>query len=177
MSAYTDAIQMPDVATLLANVQHGDARARTDAIAAAPLVGVGAIPGLAEVYESEDPAATRAASECLRRIVHNAARPGAAVERADAAAALAALITQDHIRQLRVDAIHWLGLVGGPSEVAALAAQLADLTLRENVRLAIERLPCAEADRALRTAYASAGDDYRDSIELSLRARARRRRR
>jgi hypothetical protein len=177
MSAFTNAIQIPDVATLVANVSHGDLLARQEAIASAHLVGTRAIPGLAEAYRTGDPAAIRAASECLRRIVHHAARPDSFTERSTAAASLAELIKPSEPRQLRVDALYLLGLIGGGSEVAPIAALLPDLVIREYARLALERIPGSEADAALHKAWQVAGQDYRDNLEQSLRARASRGRR
>jgi hypothetical protein len=177
MSAYTEAIQIPDVATLLANVSHGDAKARAEAVAAAPLIGWKAIAGLAEVYRKGDPAATHTAAYCLSRIAHHAARFGATTERAEAATALVPLIKTEQPQRLRIDALYLLGFVGGSSEVSAVAEILGDLILREYARLALERIPGGEADNALQKAWTRAGDDYRSNIEQSLRARSVRRRR
>lgn len=128
---------------------------------------------LLRVYGGSDPAAAKAAGNSLRRRVHEAARPGARGEAQAVSRELAIFIGPDQPRHVRADALRYLGFVGGRSEVGAIAAQLTDLDVREDARLALERLPDRQAERALRDSLKTVPADYRPAVEQSLRHRRR----
>lgn len=163
----------PAVASLLADIRHGDNAARQSAAVRAALVGTAAIVPLGLARGDGDLGAAKAASEAIQRIVHNASRPGAAEERQAAARQLVALTDARHPREVRADALRLLGIVGGPTEVVAIADLLHVPALREDARMALERIPAPSAEAALRNAARTVPADYRPAIAQSLRSRSR----
>jgi HEAT repeat protein len=161
----------PTVGTLLANIKHGDASARAAAIRQATLVGTSAILPLAQVFGDDNRGAGKAAGEALKRIVHHAARPGAEREAKAAAESLIKLIDRVQPRKVRVTAIYLLGYIGKGDAVPPLAALLAEEDIREEARMALERIPDRAAEGALRRALRSVSADFRPNIEQSLRHR------
>jgi hypothetical protein len=156
---------------MLSNLQHGDTAARYTAVKQATLVGTEAIPPLARVYAGSDPAAAKAASEALRRIAYHAGRPGAPAEAKAAAIQLQKLTGQEYPREVRAEAIRYLGYVGDKEAIPALIELLGDRDVREDARMALECIPGREADAALRTAARSM-PDYRVALEQSLKHRS-----
>ncbi len=159
------------VSGLLSNIEHGDAAARSTAIRQAALAGTGAIGPLGRVYGGSDPGAAKAAGEAINRIVHNAARPEAVKERGAAAQQLVRLIGGEQPRQVRADALKLLGFVGGPGEVNAIAELLNVPAIREDARMALERIPDPSAETALKNSARTVPSDYRAAIDQSLRHR------
>jgi hypothetical protein len=159
------------VADLLAGIRHGDNSARQSAAAHAALVGTSAIGPLSLVWGGTDPGASKAAFEAIQRIAHNAARPGATEERQSAARYLVAVVASEQPRQVRADSLRLLGIVGGAAEVSAISSLLHDSDLREDARVALERIPDSSAETALRNAARTVPADYRSAIAQSLRSR------
>jgi len=161
----------PAVGTLLANIRHGDMAARHVAVRQAVLIGTPAILPLGEVLGGADRAAARAAFEALKRIAHHAGRPGAETEAKAAAAHLVKLTRKDRPRQVRAEALYLLGCVGGASAVRDIAGLLTDPDVREDARMALERIPDRSAERALMNALRSASADFRPALMQSVRHR------
>jgi hypothetical protein len=106
----------PDAETFgsfVTDIKHGDTAARTAAVMQAALVGTGAILSLGAVYAGDDPAASKAAGEALKKIVYNAGRPGASAEAKAASDSLLKLTETGQPRKVRADAIMLLRVVGG----------------------------------------------------------------
>jgi hypothetical protein len=161
----------PAVGGLLTNIKHGDAAARSVAVSQSPLAGTSAILPLGKVYGGTDPAASKAAGDAIHKIVHNASRPGAPAERESAAQQLAQLIGGEQPRQVRADALKLLGFVGGPGQVSAVAELLHVPDVREDARLALERIPDPSAEAALKNAARTVSEEYRPALDQSLRHR------
>ncbi|MCC6729794.1 MAG: hypothetical protein IT208_10695 [Chthonomonadales bacterium] len=174
MSTYSPALlaRNPTAATLVAEIQHGDLGAREGAVRQAPLVGSPAIVALGAVYGGEDEGAARAALEALRRVALHCGRPRAPQERQAAAAALLKLAGPGRPRRVRTEALHLLGVVARPDDVAGLAALLEDEEVREDARMALERVPGRSANAALRKALAEGSAEFRPAVEQSLRRRS-----
>jgi len=165
--------QQPTAATLLADIRSGDLAVRQMAVEQAPLVGTPAIVPLGLVMASPEPAPAKAAVEALRRIVHNCARPKAPRERIAATRALLALAGSDRPTHVRAEALYLLGFVASADTAASLAAYLSDSSVREDARLALERIPGARVDAVLRRALTSAPADFGAAIQQTLDARRR----
>lgn len=174
MSVSVAAAQNGAIQTVITDIEHGDVHAREAAVQQAALVGTSVIPLLLGLYRSDDPAVVKAASEALRRSVHNACRSGSGSERAAATKALLEGVGADAPRKQRVDSLYLLGFAASEGEADTLAKQLADPDMREYARLALERIPGRKVDAALRTAISSAPSDFRANLELSLKARSSR---
>lgn len=163
----------PTVESLVANIQHGDTKLRYAAVSQATLVGTSAIPPLGKIYGDDDPAAAKAALEALTSITHHAARPGAKKEAQQASTQLIRLLGKEQPRHVRADAIKLLGCVGGKEASTALATLLADTDIREDARMALERISDSSAESALTRAARTCPADYRPAIDQSLAHRKR----
>lgn len=160
------------VAALLTDIKVGDAAVRGRAVLKAPLAGTPAIVPLGQVLVGADLHAARAAEEALRRIVYHAGRPGAKAERVAASAELCKLLEPSTPRRARAEALYLLGILGDPGAVRAIVACLGQEDVREDARMALQRVPGREAKRALDVALAGATGDYRLGLVGSLKARA-----
>ena len=155
----------PDV--LIGKIKDGDMEAKLAAVAESPKAGPAALVPLSEVLSGSDPIATRAAQESIRRIAYEAGR--SKDESKAAAQHLASLISKDRPRNVRVEALRMLGIVGGGESVKAIAAQLSDPDIRDDARMALERIPDRAAEKALADSLRTVAADYRPAIEQSLR--------
>lgn len=149
-------------AELIAALKGSDEEARWNAVDRAPAAGAGAIGPLAEVMAGGDPAAAKAASEALRKIAYSSG--GAARE-------LVRLLDPEHPRAVRADAARYLGRVGGRGEIRALVALLSDQELAKDALMALEQIPGAEAETALRRAAETGPAVHRNACMQSLRNR------
>lgn len=159
------------VASFLSDVRHGGAAERLVAVRQAALVGTAVLPALGAIYAGDDPAAGRAAWEAMQRIVSNAARPGAPDEARAAADALRQIAGPGQPRAVRADALQLLGMVGGAADTSVLAGLLEETVVRDDARMALERIPGPAADDALRRAARTCPPEYRPAIDQSLRHR------
>ncbi len=155
----------------LARLASADAATRKQAWEEAPQYGAAAVLPLGRLLRSEDPAVARAARLALEAIVASATRPGAEEERAATSRALAKLILGKASRTVRAMEIRLLALVGREEAVPALAQLLRDPELREDARQALERIPCAAAERALLDALPSASAEFKCALIYALAAR------
>lgn len=160
-----------DLERFLQQIASEDAETRYRAWRSAGPMGAAAIAPLADRMAGADRGVAKAAGEAIERIVHHAARPGARNEARAVSAALLQVAESNRARLVRADAIHWLGFVGDGRVVPGLAKLLADPALRDEARMALERIPGREATRALERARASAPADFRPHLEQSLRNR------
>lgn len=168
--------KQPTAATLMADIKSGDSAIRLRAVEQSVLIGAPLIVPLGVTLGGADPAAAKAALEALRRVAHHCARPRSGNERQTAARELTKLTGASFPRSVRREALHLLGLVGRAESVGAIAALLEDADVREDARLALERIPDAAAERAIRRAAEKAHGDFRSALDLSLSARKRHRR-
>lgn len=161
--------QNPALGSFMSQIRHGDALARASAIAEAHLVGTPAIIPLGETLGDENPAAAKAANYALEAVVAHAGRPGAREEADAATRSLLTLTERKYPWRVRSAAIHLLGLIGGRAAVPTLERLLADSEVRDEARMALERLPDRSAEAALRRAMAAAPEEFRAAIQQSLR--------
>lgn len=152
----------------LEQIQSSDADVRYAAWRAAGPQGAAAILPLADLMDGEDKGVAKAAKGALETIVHYAGRPGAQPEAQAVAVELLQVATSDRSRPTRAEALNWLGFVGDEAVVPGLAKLLEDPEVREDARLALERIPGPESRRALRKALRTAPEDFRPNLEQSL---------
>ncbi len=166
-----EALQEPTVGSLLGQIQHGDTSARVTAVKQSLLVGHKAIVSLGEVMCGEDAAAAKTAWEAVKAISYHTSRPGAGAERADAAKRLGDIAASSKPRSVRAKAIALIGAIGAAESVPMLAKLLLDAELREDARMALERIPGKTSEAALKAAQDGAPDEFKAAIELSFRHR------
>lgn len=158
-----------EIEKFVARIQQKDPAIRLEAVLQATRVGAPAIAPLGRIIAGDDPGAAKAAGEALKRIAHHAARPDASVEKKAVAGELVRLITKDHPRATRLEALNLLGYVSGSEDVLAIAKQLTDRDVAEAARMALESIPDPAAASALQTALRTASDADRSGIQQSLR--------
>jgi hypothetical protein len=131
-----------------------------------------AIPELAaQMNDTEDIERARSAKRDLWKLVRHAGRPGADDERGSLAAMLADLLRNDPSTVVGREVLWMLSEIGGDDCVEAMAALLKHADLREDARMALERIPGEVSLAALKTGLQSAPDDFQLNIAQSLRAR------
>ena len=87
------------------------------------------------------------------------------------AVALAGLLASDATRDAKIFACRQLAVCGGAENVPALAALLTAISTSDMARIALERIPGAEADAALTDALGKADDKSKIGIVNSLGVR------
>ena len=126
---------------------------------------------LAKIAASGELEVARAANRAIQNIVYHAGRPGAEDEAKAVAAELLKLLGDSQPLQLRRDVLWMTWQIAGEEAVEPVAALLANAELREDARMALERLPGEKATAALQAALAAAGDADKPALAHSLRVR------
>lgn len=156
---------------LLDGIRSDDEVERTEAWNASPSVGAAAIAPLAELSAHSNLELARAAMRGLWAITRDAGHPDAEQERAEVVPALIALTDAAHGEQLRRESVWMLSEVGDDTAVPVLSDLLSDAALRDDARMALERIPGDASLHALRTALEAAGGDFQPNLAHSLRVR------
>ena len=156
---------------LIENIQSTDATVRAAVRDGAGPVGAQAVVPLAKIAASGELEVARAANRAIQNIVYYAGRPGAEDEAKAVAAELLKLLGNSQPLQLRRDVLWMTWQIAGEEAVDPVAAVLANKDLREDARMALERLPGAAATAALQTALATATDAEKPALAHSLRVR------
>ena len=157
--------------TLISKIKDKDERVRTEGWLGAGAVGAPAVKPLATVMTDGDLEIARAAKRGLWRIVRHVGRPGADDEKKAVVAELIALLGGDQPAPVRREVLWMLSEIGGDESVPSVAALLTDKDLREDARMALQRIPGGASLAALKSALASAGDDFKPNLAQSLRQR------
>jgi hypothetical protein len=156
---------------LISQIKSNDEKTRGQAWQEAGPVGSAAVQPLAVVAAEGEFEAARAATRALWMIVRYAGRPGADGEREKVVSELLVVLGQQRSPRLRSDVIWMLSEIAGDEAVATLAALLTDRELREDARMGLERIEGQASLAALRTALASAPEDFKTNLASSLRHR------
>ena len=157
------------VAEFIGRICSADKAARLSGMLSASEIGVSAVAPLGKVIGGDDPAAAKAATEALRRIMHHACRPGEDRDSKAASAELAKLIGPGNSVATRKEALNLLGMIGGAEYVRPVAAQLADSEVRDWARMSLERIPGRDSESVLRSALNTSDAGDRPAVEQSLR--------
>ena len=161
-----------DAADLLDRLQSPDANVRLKAWQNAGPAGAAAIPGLGDLMASPDKSVAKCAHGTLEVIAHYAAKSGSGSPTAHSVTAnLLKLADSTRPRMVRADAITLVGVVGDGRAVPTLAKLLSDKDVREDARMALERIPGSASLNALKKASQTVPDDYKPSINQSLHTR------
>ncbi len=156
------------VDALIEQIQDKDDAVRAAARDGAGPTGAAAVGPLAKIAAGDELEVARAANRAIQNIVYHAGRPGADDEARAVSSELIKLIKSDQPVQLRRDAIWMTWQIAGEEAVEPVAALLANADLREDARMALERLPGAKATAALKKALASAKDAEKPAFAHSL---------
>lgn len=161
------------VNAFLDKMQSPDADVRYAAWKSAGPMGSMAVVGLGDLAANSDKAITKAARGALLNVAHYAARPGAAAEAHAVSIELLKLAAApERPRAVRADALNLLGFTADSRTVPGIARLLSDTEMRDEARMALERIPGSAATNALRKAAQSAPADFRPNLDQSLSNRS-----
>jgi HEAT repeat protein len=166
-----DAGQSDAVNKLLAGIKDADDKVRTEAWLSAGEVGAQGVIPLAETMVDDDLEVARAAKRALWKIVRHAGRAGAAKEKRAVVAELVVLLGNNHPVSVRREVIWMLSEIGGRNAITPIARLITNPELREDARMALERIPTKRALQALRYRFKNAPEDFKPNIAQSLRKR------
>jgi len=156
---------------LLAGIKDADDKVRTEAWLSAGAVGAPAVMPLAETMGDDDLEVARAAKRALWKIVRYAGRPGAAKEKRAVETELVVLLGNNHPVSVRREVIWMLSEIGGRNAIRPIARLIENTELREDARMALERVPTKRALQALKFRFKNAPEDFKPNIAQSLRKR------
>jgi HEAT repeat protein len=156
---------------LVKEIQSDKAEARTAAWQQAGTLGAAAVKPLAKLCTAENPEIRRAATRGLERIVRTVGVPGIQAGKLAVTRELLGLLGDSQPVTLRRDILWLLSEIGDAESVDIVAALLKQDALREDARMALERIPGDTSLGALRKALGSVPKAYRLNIAQSLRAR------
>src|SRR5690242_3924914 len=111
---------------LAQGLQSGDPAVRLAAIGRAWSADSSALPAIAHLLVSDDPAVRKAAHEALSGMAYQPGQPQAEDRRKHLAAELAKLAGPENPLQIRLEALKLLEVVGSSEEVPRIAALLPD---------------------------------------------------
>jgi hypothetical protein len=164
--------QTQGVDELVAGIKSDSAEKRTQAWQSAGQVGAPAVKAMAKVMTDDNIEVARAAKRALWQIVRYTGRPGANKERRAVVAELIALLGDDQSVAIRREVLWMLSEIGGRGrDIEPIAGLMKNKDLREDARMALERMPNRRAVAALKAAFAEAPEDFKTNIAQSLRKR------
>jgi HEAT repeat protein len=155
----------------LSRIKSPDADIRYQAWRSAGPMGAKAVVPLGELLASDNPSIAKAAGEALKVIVHHAGRPNASAERKAVSLALTKLLAKTYPVKVRREAANLLGFIGGSESLPALAKCLQDPDVREDARLAIERIPGSASLKVLKDALKTTPREFHPNLQQSIRHR------
>lgn len=163
--------QNKGVNRLIKRLQSPDAETRAEAWQGAGDIGAPAIQPLALVMTDSDLEVARAANRAMWKIVRHTGRPGAVNAKQAVVMKLCGLLGADQPVSVRRDVIWMLSEIGGMRAIRPLAELLSDEHLREDARMALERIPIKRAVQALKAGFETAPEDFKPNLAQSLRNR------
>ncbi len=172
MLAHTaDTAHAQGVDGLLAGIKSDSAEKRTDAWQSAGEVGAPAVKPLAEVMTDDNLEVARAAKRALWQIVRYTGRPKANKEKRAVEKELTGLLGRKQTVAVRREVLWMLSEIGGRISIKPIAGLMRNKNLREDARMALERIPTKRAVATLKTAFEKAPEDFKLNIAQSLRKR------
>jgi len=171
MAQATEAARNTGVKKLIAGIKDSSAKARTEAWQSAGEVGAPAVKPLAQVMTDGDLEVARAAKRALWKIVRHTGRPGADEEKKAVETRLRGLLSDDQPVAVRREVLWMLSEIAGMRSVKPMARLLSNKDLREDARMALERIPNRRAVQALRAGFKAAPEDFKPNLAQSLRKR------
>ncbi len=159
------------VAELIAGVRDASDKTRTQAWLGAGKAGAAAVRPLAAVMTDGDAEVARAATRALWQLARHAGRPGAAKERRPVEKELIGLLNDENPVPVRREVLWMLSEIGGTNSVKPVAGLMKSDELREDARMALERIPAKSAVAALRAGFEAAPEDFKPNVAQSLRNR------
>jgi len=171
MAQMTSTAQAQGVDELIAGIKSDSAEKRTEAWQNAGEVGAPAVKPLAKVMTDDNLEVARAAKRALWQIVRYTGRPKANKERRAVETELAELLGKDQPVAVQREVLWMLSEIGGRNSIKPIARLIRNEELREDARMALERIPGKRAVTTLEAAFEKAPEDFKPNIAQSLRKR------
>lgn len=165
----TETNQAETLKNLAASIR--DEKHRLQAWDRAADIGPAAIRPLSELLADPDFEVARAAKRGLWRVVRQAGRPDHPDQRREAVTQLLALLETEAPVEARREVLWMLSEIGGEEAVPRIAEFLKEEALREDTRMAIERIPGPAAIQALRKGLSEVPEKFKYHLAHSLRVR------
>jgi len=171
MVQMADSAHAQGVDELLAGIKSDNAEKRTEAWQSAGNVGAPAVKPLSEVMTDDNLEVARAAKRALWQIVRYTGRPGANKEKRAVETELLELLSNNQPVEIRREVIWMLSEIGARNSIRPIGRLLRNEDLREDARMALERIPTKRAVAALKAAFEKAPEDFKPNLAQSLRKR------
>jgi len=156
---------------LIAGIKDGSDKVRTEAWQSAGEVGAPAVKPLAEVMTDDNLEVARAAKRALWKIVRHTGRPKANKERRAVEKELTGLLGRKQPVAVRREVLWMLSEIGGRISIKPIAGLMRNKNLREDARMALERIPGKRTVTTLKAAFEKVPEDFKPNIAQSLRKR------
>jgi HEAT repeat protein len=169
LAATVDASQSEAVKKLIDGIKDSSAEARTRAWLSAGEVGAPAVGPLGEVMTDDDMEVARAAKRAMWKIVRHAGRPGAIREKRAVETELIGLLGDEQQVSVRREVVWMLSEIGARNSIRPLARLTRNEELREDARMALERIGNGRAIQVLRNRFEAAPEDFKPNLAQSLR--------
>jgi HEAT repeat protein len=156
---------------LIAGIKSSSDDERTEAWQSAGKVGAPAVKPLAKVMTDDDLEVARAAKRALWQIVRYTGRPGANREKRAVETELVGLLGDEQPVAVRREVLWMLSEIGARRSIEPIAGLLKNEDLREDARMALERIPGQRSLAALKAGFKAAPEDFKTNIAQSLRKR------
>jgi HEAT repeat protein len=157
-----------DTQQFLTAIQSGDINARFAAWRAAGEVSPSVIPQLGKIAASDQPGMAKAAREALTTMTHAVGKDPKAANRAAVVKGLLEISTSAYALPVRIHAIRLLSNVAGEDAVPAIAREIRNPDLREEVVYCMEQIPGDAPMQAVIDAYAAATADFKPRLLAAL---------
>ena len=171
MALSADTAQAQGADELIAGIKSDNAEKRTKSWQSAGEVGAPAVRPLAETMTDDDLEVARAAKRALWQIVRYTGRPKANKEKRAVEKELTGLLGRKQPLAVRREVLWMLSEIGGRVSIKPIAGLMRNKNLREDARMALERIPTKRAVSTLKTAFEKAPEDFKPNIAQSLRKR------
>jgi HEAT repeat protein len=156
---------------LIAGIKSDSAEKRTEAWQSAGEVGAPAVKPLAAVMADDELEVSRAAKRALWQIVRYTGRPKANKEKRAVETELVDLLGKDQPVAVQREVLWMLSEIGARNSIKPIARLIRNEDLREDARMALERIPGKRAVTTLKAAFEKAPEDFKPNIAQSLRKR------
>jgi len=152
---------MPDEKLFLSEIQSDSADARFAAWRRAGEEAASAIPQLGKLAASDKPGVAKAAQEALSTMTHAVGKDPKAAKRPAVVKGLLELTGAAYALPVRVHALRLLSGIAGEESVAAIAREIHNPELREEVVYCLERIPGPASIQTLIKSYPEAKEEFK----------------
>ena len=170
LASASHAAETASLDDFIAKIKSTDDKIRGPAWQGAAPLGAPAVKPLAAVMTNADFEVARSAKRALYKIVRHAGRPGAEKEAKAVEQELIPLL-KNEAGTVRREVLWMLSEIGTDDAIAPMAALLSDQEVREDARCALMRFPSSQATAALKSAFATAPEEFKFALAESLRKR------